>query len=82
MDSARGGFNLNNEAGDSKEKEVREVRPMGQDEAKKKASSSFVPSESSIEATTIENGRKHKSVATGPGKKEDPTKAKEIELNR
>ncbi|GJZ28809.1 hypothetical protein Tco_0573456, partial [Tanacetum coccineum] len=37
--SAPGGFNLNNEAGESEE-ETQEQRPMGRDQAKKKSSAS------------------------------------------
>ncbi|GKA36179.1 ribonuclease H-like domain-containing protein [Tanacetum coccineum] len=44
-DSVHGNFNLSEEADDSEAEEVREVRPMGRDKAKKKAPSSYVPSE-------------------------------------
>nr|GFC40508.1 hypothetical protein [Tanacetum cinerariifolium] len=45
--SANGGLNLNNEADDSVEEEVREVRLMGRDKAKKISTSSSIPSKSS-----------------------------------
>nr|GEY09388.1 hypothetical protein [Tanacetum cinerariifolium] len=49
-DSIHGDFNLNDEVNDLDEEEVRDVRPMDRDKAKKKASSSSIPSESSATA--------------------------------
>ncbi|GKB07850.1 hypothetical protein Tco_0836134 [Tanacetum coccineum] len=49
-DSIHGCFNLNDEVDDSDEEEVREVRPIDKDKAKKKALSSSIPSESSATA--------------------------------
>ncbi|GJS27731.1 hypothetical protein Tco_0488351 [Tanacetum coccineum] len=47
-DSAHIGVDLNDEAADSEDVEVQEVRPMGRDAAKKKRSSSGARSESSV----------------------------------
>ncbi|GJT93138.1 glutathione S-transferase T3-like protein [Tanacetum coccineum] len=47
-DSAHIGVDLNDEAADSEDVEVQEVRPMGRDRAKKKGSSSGARSESSV----------------------------------
>ncbi|GKD63622.1 hypothetical protein Tco_1305730 [Tanacetum coccineum] len=47
-DSAHIGLDLNDEAADSEDAEVQEVRPMGRDRAKKKGSSFVARSESSV----------------------------------
>ena len=52
-DSTHGGFNLNDKATDSKDVEVWEVRPTGRDKAKKKASPSSIPLESSVAAPLL-----------------------------
>nr|GEW36295.1 hypothetical protein [Tanacetum cinerariifolium]GEW56579.1 hypothetical protein [Tanacetum cinerariifolium] len=53
-DSAHIGLNLNDEAADSMDVNVQEVKPMGQDRAKKKASSYGARSKTSIAESELE----------------------------
>ncbi|GJY93338.1 hypothetical protein Tco_0509120 [Tanacetum coccineum] len=57
MDSAQGGFNLNEDANDvdAEDEEVQEIRRMGHDKAKKKALSSSVRSESLTYAIHVDD---------------------------
>lgn len=66
-DSTYGGFNLNDKATDSKDVEVWEVRPTGRGKAKKKASPSSIPLESSAAAPLLIDWLvdKWKNVASG-----------------
>ncbi|GKF59712.1 hypothetical protein Tco_0176498 [Tanacetum coccineum] len=48
-DSAHFGLNLNNEADDSEDVEIQEVRPIGRDKSKKKAPSSTARGEHGAE---------------------------------